>query len=128
MLLDFSDHLQAVWPAVITDQDRSLRFENATDLPKDVDHIIKTMQRTVGNHEIEVSALEPHVARIADLKDCPIVEFPGCRRFASAFHQRSRSIEPHGNEVLVLPDNLQRNQAGPSADVEHDSALDSKRE
>src|SRR5262245_36166894 len=103
MLLDLSDHLQTVWPAVIADQNRPLRFENAADFPKNLDHIIKTMQGTVGNNEIEVTALESHSSRIADLKDCSFVEFPGCRGLASPFHQRPRSIEPHGHKVLVLP-------------------------
>ena len=82
------------------------------------------MQRTVGNNQIEVSTLEAHVSGIADLKHGSIVEFPRRRRIAGPFHERSRSVKPHGDEVLVVPDDLQGDQSDARADIQNDSAFD----
>src|SRR5688572_13645661 len=126
MLLNLADHFQAIWPAVVANQNSSLRFEHAPDLAQNSGGVIKAMQRAVRNNQVKVTGLEPHVPRISHLENRSIVEFPGRCGLAGAFNKRSGCVEAHGDEVLVMPDDFQRNQPDSGSDIEHDPALDAE--
>src|SRR5688572_2399253 len=126
MLLNLANHFQAIRPSVVANENRSLGLEHASDFTQNANDVIEAMQGAVGNDQVEIPALETHVSGIAHLKDRALVEFPGCRGSTGSFNKRSRSVETHGDKILVLPDNLERNQSDTRADIENNPALNAE--
>jgi hypothetical protein len=119
-------HLEAGGSAKITNQEAALGFENAVDLLQYRQRIVKDVQRRIRDYKIEICGFQPHLARVAHLKECPIFQLPRRGGLSGPIDHRARSIHADSVKAIILPEDLQRNQPDAGAHIENHSAVDSE--
>src|SRR6266581_3077173 len=128
MFFDLPAHLKPARPFEIADQKRALWLQYAMDFTQHRKRIVESVKRRIRDHEIEISGLQSHLSRIANLEKRAVAQSPHGGGLSRAIDHHGGTVHADRVKVFILPQNFQRNEPDPRADVENHAALNAEAE